>query len=406
MKKIIEYIHGAISSVVFIVIILTFSISKVEGASPPSQYIAINGVQATDAEFSQISSLFSNSESDISIGIGFIISYLQSPPKTIQDKLVQYLNLSVKYSVPLIIQIDGECWWNNRSDLWNWWDPDRAGFNPENRFNVEWTDWTPDSAVKIGWRNWGRQLRVLPMPNLMSPEYRMACHQEMTNLIPIILKWWQGLPEEKKHLLIGIKVGWESSIGVNNWYYPGGNDLLNKPEANDPVYGKTITQLPSRGVTTIGYSAVSSAKIASSGPMKEEYQTEVVRRHLEDYCKLARKLGVPRDRLFTHCGGWSQEETLFNAALNKYSCPGWSFYAHAVDVKEDKAVMNALKLSDAPYWGAVEYLLQGDKTTAEWYNALKNAFNVNKMRYLCIFNWNGIKDNSNAINAIKQLINE
>ena len=150
MKKLIEKIHVGFSSAVIFIIILTFSFVYVAGASPPSQYIAVNGVQPTDAEFSLISSLFSNSESDISIGIGFIISYLQSPPKTIQDRLVQYLNLSVKYSVPLIIQIDGECWWNNRPDLWNWWDPDRAGFNPENRYNVEWTDWTPDSAVKIG----------------------------------------------------------------------------------------------------------------------------------------------------------------------------------------------------------------------------------------------------------------
>ena len=45
--------------------------------------------------------------------------------------------------------------------------------------NVEWTNWSSDSAIKIAWRNWGRQLRVLPPPNLMSPRYREACHEEM-----------------------------------------------------------------------------------------------------------------------------------------------------------------------------------------------------------------------------------
>ena len=43
---------------------------------------------------------------------------------------------------------------------------------------VEESPVAPES-VKIGWRNWGRQLRVLPMPNLMSPAYRQACHKEM-----------------------------------------------------------------------------------------------------------------------------------------------------------------------------------------------------------------------------------
>lgn len=74
-----------------------------------------------------------------------------------------------------MIELDGINYWQARPDLWNWWDKSKPGYNPENKKNVEWTDWTPDSAVKIGWRNWGSQHRVLPMPNLMSPAYLKAC---------------------------------------------------------------------------------------------------------------------------------------------------------------------------------------------------------------------------------------
>ena len=106
----------------------------------------------------------------------------------------------------------------------------------------------------------------------------------------------------------------------------------------------------------IGYAGVSMAGIRQEGQITEADLAEVVRRHLEDLCRAAAQLGVPRDRLFTHSGGWKEGELLFQAALNKYSCPGWSFYRHAADPAKDSGVQAALKLSDAPYWAAVEWL--------------------------------------------------
>lgn len=377
-----------------------------EESDPPSQYITINVWNANDAEFQEISELFGEYGGDVSIGIAYIFSYLRRPSETIIEKLHQYLELSVKYDMPIVVQFAGINWWDARPDLWNWWDPDLPGYDPDNKYNVEWTDWNPDSAVKIGWRNWGRQLRVLPMPNLSSPDYKEACQHELMKLIPIVMEWYQKLPPNKKHLFIGIKLGHESSIGVNNWYYPGGNELLNEPEENDPVYKKDNDQLPGRGMQTIGYAAVSTAGIANSGPLKEEYLTEIIRRNLEDQCRLAMKFDVPRKFIFTHAGGWSENETLYSAAVNEFSCPGWSFYKYAADISGDKTAMEALSLSDAPYWGAVEYLLLGNKTEQDWCDALNNALGIEKFRYLCIYNWHGIKDNANVLNALVKVLQE
>ncbi len=68
----------------------------------------------------------------------------------------------------------------------------------------------------------------------MSARYRQVCHEKMALLVPVVVNWWKALPGEKKQLLVGVKVGWESSIGVNAWYYPNGNDLLNRPASEDP----------------------------------------------------------------------------------------------------------------------------------------------------------------------------
>src|SRR3546814_9853285 len=90
-----------------------------------------------------------------------------------------------------------------------------------------------------------------------------ACYTELNHLIPIILDWWQQLPAHKKHLLVGIQLGVEISIGANNWYYPNGNDLLDEPASEDPRYGLSHDELPGRGAQPIGYAAVSTLEIAN-----------------------------------------------------------------------------------------------------------------------------------------------
>jgi hypothetical protein len=408
MMKLQDIVKQKINLVVILIVALQIFGGCAKSTSPgkgnadnPQQYILLNGVEPTEEAFAEIKSVFGEAgHRKKAIGVGFIISYLQYSPEVAAEKLKTFLALSEQFNIPIIVQIDGEQWWGNRPDLWNWWDAEKSGFDPSNKRNVEWTDWSPDAAVKIGWRNWGRQLRVLPMPNLMSPDYREACKVEMRKLVPIVMDWWNSLSLEKKHLLVGVKVGWESAIGVNNWYYPNGNDLLKKPEADDPQYGLKVDSLPDRGVQEMGYAAVSTMGVANSGELKEEQLTQVVQFHLEDLSKLCADLGVPRDRLFTHAGGWSKGETLYTSAINRYSCPGWSFYTHASDPRNDVTAMGAVKASDAPFWGAVEWLYDG-KTKEEWTAAIENTLAIQRVKYMCIYNWGGIRDNDAAISAIR-----
>jgi len=370
------------------------------------QHIVVNiaAAEVNHSVFEQIRQItLGGTCAHIGLGIGAIFSYLNQSREQSKARLNEFLSLAQHHDIPIVIQLDGEQWWGNRPDLWNWWDPARPGYDPKNRKNVEWSGWGAEHAIKIAWRNWGRQIRVLPPPNFMSPRYRRACHDEMRILVPLILKWWRQLPEDKKHLLIGIKLGWESAIGVNSFYYPNGNAILNRLSENDPKTGLKADQIPDRGVTAIGYAAVTTAGLARSGRLEEAHLAEIVRRHLDDLCALAAELGVPREKLFTHVAGWKDEELLYNAALNEYSCPGWSFYKYASDPAKDKGVQRALRKSDAPYWAAVEWLLRG-KDSKAWSNAIERTLSDPKCRYLCIYNWRGIKDNQAAIEAIQEVL--
>jgi hypothetical protein len=372
------------------------------------QYIVLNilpELQQVDSAFAQVRRLKAAQDtSGFGVGIGGIFSYLNESRDSCRAHLLHFLALAERYDMPVVVQLDGEQWWKTRPDLWNWWDPREPGYDPRNAYNVEWSGWGLEHALKIAWRNWGTQIRVLPPPNLMSSRYREACREEMRTLVPLVLTWWRGLPERQKKLLLGIKLGWESSIGVNAYYYPDGNSLSGRPESEDPHVEIKGERIPDRGMDTIGYAAVLTAGLADAGPIKEDHLAWIAHRHLEDLCGLACELGVPRERLFTHIGGWKDEELLYDAAVNTYSCPGWSFYRYAYAPSMDKGVKRALRKSDAPWWAAVEWMLQDSTSEESWRNGINSTLSDSTCRYMCVYNWEGIKDTPGAVSAIRWIL--
>ena len=371
-------------------------------AAAPEQFIVVNIAHGRKSEvFEQVSARFKpDTAGRTGIGIAAFFSYLNQPPAKTEADVLEFLRLSERFNIPVVVQLDGEQWWDGRPDLWNWWDSARPGFDPANRHNVEWSGWGPEHAIRIAWRNWGRQIRVLPPPNLMSPRYREACHAEMKRLVPLVLKWRANLPEDRRHLLIGIKFGWESSIGVNAYHYPNGNSLADKPAASDPNQPVTGDQIPAHGFAPIGYAAVTTAGLAAFGELREDHLAQIAQRHMEDLCRLASDLGVPRELLFTHGAGWKDDELLYAAAINRFACPGWSFYQHAANPAGDRAVKRLLAETDAPFWAAVEWLPARARTQAEWSEAIRHTLGFHRCRYLCIYNWNSIEQNESALSAI------
>ena len=63
--------------------------------------------------------------------------------------------------------------------------------------------------------------------------------------------------------------------------------------------------------------------------------------------------------------------------------------------------MDALSQSDAPYWGAVEWLLKG-QNQSDWSDALNASLSKN-CRIIIIYSWRHINSNYDALNAIKEI---
>lgn len=351
-------------------------------------------------QFEEVLARFPNrSDARIRTGISYVFSPFRTPPEKTVEGLTTFLDAAAETGTPVLVQIDTEHWWEARPDLWNWWDPSRPGFSPDNRENVEWTRWSPADALKIAWRNWGRQIRVLPPPNLASPRYVAACREEIRRLIPMVMDWRTQLPKEKKHLLVGIKLGHETSIGVNAYHYPSGNELLGKPAAADPVRNLEGQNVLARGMAQIGFAALKTSGLQTNGTPTEAALRDVAQRYLETLCREAAREGVPRELLFAHGAGWKDGELAYDVPVNPYACPGWSFYQHAADPRKDSGVQRNLARSTAPYWAATEWLLQ-TKDADAWPRALANTLKDPRCRYVCIFNWESIRGDNSVLKAI------
>ncbi len=338
-------------------------------------------------------------DNEINVGVGAIFSYFRFDIAVVEQSLRRFLQTSEAANVPVWIKLDGEQWWGARPDLWNWWDPSKPGYNPKNAENVEWTGWSPDHAIKIAWRDWGRQLRVLPPPNLMSPSYRKACDEAMERLVPIVVDWYNRLPKKKKGLFVGLNVGWESGIGTSSYYYPNGNDLLDKPESGDPPGGGVVLDdVLSRGMVQIGYAAVSTAGLRTRGDITENDLAEVVRLHLLDLSRKASELGIPKGKLFTHVFGNAKGEKLYDSAVNGYATPGWSEYWNSTDILKNKGVVRNLHRAGVEQWGSVEWLLLYPVDDAPiWYAAIQRTINAPGLKMMCIYNWENIDQPGSAV---------
>lgn len=396
----------------------TSFVARPTGALPGSnvQYILVNRApgqgmyQAVPAtlgrkQFEEVLARFPNRPSArVQTGLSYVFSCFRTPPETTLAALRVFLETAEQTSTPVLIQIDTEHWWQARPDLWNWWDPSKPGYDPANALNVEWTGWSASNAMKIAWRDWGRQIRVLPPPNLASPRYTAACREETQRLVPLVMGWHAQLPLNKKHLLVGIKLGHETSIGVNAYHFPSGNALLEKPASDDPVRPLKTDDVLARGMAQSGYAALATSGIRTNGTPAESELRDVAQRYLEMLCRQAALAGAPRERLFAHGAGWKNGELTYDVPVNPYACPAWSFYMHAGDPRKDAGVQRNLARSDAPFWAATEWLFQGPRQTVPWRNALANTLSDRRCRYVCIFNWESIRSNDAVLKSITDLV--
>ncbi|UCG15322.1 MAG: hypothetical protein JSV19_08480 [Phycisphaerales bacterium] len=339
-------------------------------------------------------------------GVHFPFSILDGDAETLAASLRRLLEAAREADLPVLVTLDGQNWWGYRSDLWNWWDPNAPGYDPDNRLNVEWTDWGPEHAVKICWRDWGRQIRVRPAPNIASPRFLAEHWKQYDVLIPILLEWYGRLPDDRKYLFGGVKLGWETSINVNAYYYADGdrllaqnpNDVSRDPRDHDPAKGWTFGNVP------LGYAAVSTSGLKQRGELTKEDLEKVVYEYLRRCSYEVNRRGVPAHLIFTHQGGtyapWDKHLS-FKAAINEFSIPGWSFYSH--DPPDCGSLRSDLATAGRRQWAASEWW-RGAADEAGWFERFERTLTFERCRLITVYNWETFRTLPEALAAVRRLV--
>jgi len=331
------------------------------------------------------------------LAISYSFSYLHYPAEKVAAAIANLLALSEKNDVPVIMHIDGVNWWDTRPDLWNFWDESAPGYNPDNINNVERFNWDISSAVKIGWRHWGQQIRIPPAPNLAAPAFLAEQTKALDLIIPVIVKWYDALPADRKYLLGGVVFGWEISPYVQAFYYENGNELLDKPASEDPQLGGLVNNSQLWNTVALGYAAAQTLGIQTEGQITEETVDKICSFYLNFLIETAMKHGLDPGRVVTHSfwGGVTGKGGGHSGAASitgiQGVTPGWSWYD-----EDFKGIDKCIDMLDGAPWAAIEVKPWG--LTAK---VLENLFAHRNNRYVNIFNWEGIRDDRNTLNAIK-----
>jgi len=356
-----------------------------------------NPSSITQAGFDQILDSIGGSKGApyLRVATAVTVSYLQGSIASQQESILRILALAVSNDFPVILHLDGVNWWAQRPDLWNWWDPAMEGYDPANVYNVEWSDWGANNAVKLGWRNWGTQIRVSPKPNLASPEV-LAAHKEAVGVLaPVIAEWYDNLPPDKKYLLGGVVLGWELATSVNAYFYPNGNDYLGQDPVNDPT-GGAAAAMP------LGYAAATILGLqGTTGVITRTSQAAICKNYFEEIIGIALECGVPSRKIITHAfdnddiesGAGALVDGVYDAGI----VPGWSSYGSR-DPSTFDPLLNEI---DGRPWAAIEF--QPDNLSKSYINSF---FQYRNCRYVNIFNWESIENDAAVTEMIGSLFSD
>lgn len=345
------------------------------------------------------------------VGNSITFDLLGDLPARLEQRLRKVIRLSEETGIPVHFHLDGQNWTGARPDLWNWFDPESPGYDPKNKNNVEWTSWSPDSAVKICWRDWGRQIRILPAPNLFSPAILQAHYEGYDLLLPIIAAWKKGLPDSKKHLFGGIRIGWETGFNYNAYYYTNGNELYETyPRSTEHDPSKRVSTenfAPNNNTIPLGYAAAFTSGLKTNGKLTNRDYEELIFRYLNKLCKYVSGYGFTNKEIYTHMGGNYapfDKHLKFWPAINSYATPGWSFYS--LDPSQAGSLDKEMLAAGISAWAASEWLWPGENA-GQWFEHLRKTYAFKTCRLLVIYNWEFMIDrNPVAREGIKKLLDE
>lgn len=322
------------------------------------------------------------------VGFGITLYTLLTPAPILRKQVADALDQAEATGYPVLIHADD---WNYTPAEWT--DPEM----------IEWSAF-PAPGTRTGpivrrrWLNWGTWMALGPPPNYESPRFRAYVSERLGACVaaPIAERLRRWRREGRTHLFAGLVVGWESG-----YYTASSVDLKDRPKAGVERFGDDErVDSGFAALTARGYSAARlERETAASGRSSAEQVRTLMARVVRDYaawsCGLARRAGLPPERIYTHCtpsitraemaaGPVDGRLLPLETAANRASRVGYTMTAPWHDFGKVTAGLRRMRRS---VWGAVEVEFTDENRSEPAALAYLNRLEGAGARLICVYGW-------------------
>ena len=339
---------------------------------------------------------------------------IQVPAFVISDVRLQaivrrFFEVAREKDLSISIKITGYVWWDySKTDCVacdHIWD---SATHPDWAEHVEWWGWSSNYvwakniAPETLWRNWGTPFQIhIPHPNFDSLKFRQLAQSKVLVVGAEIVKEYQKLINERRpYLFTAFIPESEVSYGLN---FATADPIVSQFGVN--VYRQR--HCPTDVLQCLPPKPVDKTREQWITEMSDTYYRpsdfwltliQAAQDYLTFIAKTAYDIGIPKDKIISHSilsyklqsgNQVNQDVSFFDAALNDYSIPGYSFYHEGIiapsTIDHLMFLKNTRKINK---FALVEYLDYADLT--EWernYDSLINNPTIPTAIYVNFQNW-------------------
>lgn len=300
------------------------------------------------------------------LGFGAFIPVFTGDERKIPHTIKLMFEIARQTNVAVHFNVDDHIMWDERPDLWNWYDAAKKGYNPNNRKNVEWYDWE-------GTPNKRRYLSPAGVPS-QSPHMcynSPAIEKEISRIVSLVVgpalrgEIDRLRRERKEYLFAGITVGAEEGFDD----YSGIPDVPQIPRSGSPMQMQMYRMLRQAANlmaedkaphSRLGYCSLTNAGYSKANPPRDfnKALADINQQFIAFWDKQFVDAGIPCSRIYTHVAASPPQNDSNNApiavAFNAYARPGWTTYPQGTLKNGFQPIYDELAKHGGPAWGGVE----------------------------------------------------
>ncbi len=300
------------------------------------------------------------------LGVGGGIPIWVSDDSKISQEIKVRFDIAKQTNTAAHFLVDDHIGWSERPDLWNWYDPRKRGYNPDNKKNVEWYDWegTPNKRRYLTPEGTPSQT---PHMCYNSPAIEKEISRIISQVVgPALRKEIDQLKRENKEYLFGgITVGAEAGFDD----YSVVSRLSQIPRDANPEQ-MAMAKMLRQAVTLmdedkaphgkLGYCSLTNAGYSKANPPADVNQAlaGINRKFIEFWDKQFVDAGISCFKLYTHVAAAPPQDDNNNAPIdivfNPYARPGWTTYPLGTLANGFRPLYEELAKHGNPAWGGVE----------------------------------------------------